>query len=177
MKRTNKQLVYQRVLTSKRIILPLALVLGFASGLLSAGYAGVKIKYEIVPAEIVVTPPPPNATWCFPDVAFTGAERFNKELTKQLLAAHSTQYKDTMLSRSIRAVIQQDELGREGYYQLHLLAVTPKQFAVIAMPHWETDPSRYTLITEQGYFYLHAIPKRRHEKYDSLASARLGYQN
>lgn len=177
MERINKQLTYQHVLTSKRIALPLTLVLGFASGLLSAGCIGIKVRYELVPAEIVVAPPPPNASWCFPDVAFTGAEKFRKNLTKQLSATQSAQYSDTMLNRSMESTIQQDELGREGYYQLNLLAVTPQHFAVIAMPHWEADPSRYTLLTEQGYFYLYAIPKRRHEKYDSLASARLGYQN
>ncbi len=176
MKRTNKQLTYQRVLTSKRIALPLSLVMGFLGGLLGAGYVGNKVRYELVPAEVVLTPPPPNATWCFPDVAFTGAEKFNRELTAQLLAAHTTRYNDTILNKSIKAASQQDALGREGYYQLHLLAVTPQRFAVVAMPSWETNPGRYTLMTEQGYFYLHAIPKRRHEKYDSLASARLGYR-
>jgi hypothetical protein len=176
MNRMNKQLTYQRVLMSRRIALPLTLVIDFLSGLLGAGYVGNIVRYEMVPAEIVIAPPPPNATWCFPDVAFTGAEKFNMELAAQLSAAHTTQYNDTMLSKSVKAAMQ-DTLGRERYYQLHVLAVTPQRFAVVAMPSWETNPGRYTLITEQGYFYIHAIPKRRHEKYDSLASARLGYQN
>lgn len=177
MKRTNKQLTYQRVLTSRRIALPLTLVMGFLGGLLGAGYVGNKVRYELVPAEMVLTPPSPNATWCFPDVAFAGAEKFKRELAAQVLAAHTTKYNDTILNKSMNATVQQDALGREGYYQLHLLAVTSQRFAVVAMPSWETDPSRYILITEQGYFYLHAIPKRRHEKWDSLASVRLGYGN
>jgi hypothetical protein len=176
MKRNSKQLTYQLVLTAKRITLPLTLVMGFLGGLLCARYVGNKVRYELVPTEIVIAPPPPNATWCFPDVAFTGAEKFNKELAAQLLATHTTQYNETILNKSIKATIQQNELRREGYYQLHLLTVTPQRFAVVAIPTWETNPNRYTLITEEGYFYLHAIPKRRPEKYDSLASARLGYR-
>ncbi|TVT39054.1 hypothetical protein FNT36_15430 [Hymenobacter setariae] len=177
MKGMSKQRTYQKVFVSKHVALPLALVIGFLGGLLGAGYIGIKAGHEIVPTEIVITPPPPNTTWCSPDVAFSGAEKFNRELALQLLAAHTTQYNDAVLNKSIKTVMRQDALGREGYYQLHLLAVTPKEFAVVSMPSWETNPGRYTLITEHGCFYLHAIPKRRHEKYDSLASVRLGYQN
>jgi hypothetical protein len=177
MSNSKRPLTYQKILFSKLIGIPLMIMAGFTGGVTCAGQVWLKSGFELVPTEIVLTPPPPNTTWCFPDVAFTGAERFKEQLTKQLVAARSATYNDTILAKSIQATVRQDELGRKGYYQLRVLAVTPKRFAVLAMPQWETNPSRYTLITEQGSFYLHAIPKRRHEKYDSLALARLGYQN
>jgi hypothetical protein len=171
-----RPLTYQKILFSKLIGIPLTVMAGFTGGVACAGQVWLKSGFELVPTEMVLTPPPQNATWCFPDIAFTGAERFKVQLVKQLAVAHSVTYSDTILAKSTQAVFEQDELGRKGYYQLRVLAVTPKRFAVLAMPQWETNPSRYTLITEQGSFYLHAIPKRKHEKYDSLASARLGYQ-
>lgn len=167
----SRPLTYQKILLSKFFDLSLAIVIGFASGLLAAGYVWAKSGYEFVPSEIVVQPPPSNATWCFPDTGLSGAETFSEELHKQMLVAHTSQYSSATLSRSLENTRRKS--AGASVYSLQLLAVTPQHFTVVAVPNADSNPSDFTLITERGYYYLHAIPKRRHEKYDSLASARL----
>lgn len=169
MRNTTLNLTYQKLLTSRWVMFPLLLTLGFAGGLLCAGYFWSRSGYMFLPAEIVVKPPPPNATWCFPDFGFGGALRFRKELLTQMQKSHLSQYSDSMVNKSIRTSVA----NGENTFSLQLLHVDPAHFSVISTTKVGFSPnSNYTLITESGCYYLHPIPKRRSNDYDSLIQER-----
>ena len=169
MRNTTLNLTYQKLLVSPWVMVPLLLTLGFASGLLCAGYLWSKSGYEFLPSEIVVKPPPPNVTWCFPDFGFAGALSFRKELTTQMQKAHLSQYSDSVVNKSIRTSLAESE----STFSLHLLHVNPEHFWVISTTTAGISTfSNCTLITESGCYYLHPIPKRRSNDYDSLIRER-----
>jgi hypothetical protein len=162
----HRQPAYQRILTSRWVAFPLLLILGFAGGLLGAGYVWAKSGYEFLPAEIVVQPPPPNVIACFPDQGFIGALKLRQELAQQMQQQHQSQYSEAVLRSSLRACVGQSD----SLYTLTLLRVSPTHYSVVAAGRGGT--TALTLATEKGCFYLHPIPKRRDEKYDSLIQLR-----
>ena len=165
MRRVDRQEPYLKVLTSKWVTFPLLLILGFAGGFISAGYGWAKSGYQFLPSEIIVKPPPANATLCFPDMGFAGALNFQKELAVQMRKTHLRQYNDSIIKSSIRACITKGDSA----FLLYLLHVSPKQFQVVSTATGGFTPySNYTLITESGCHYLYPIPKRRSADYDSL---------
>lgn len=169
MKRISRKEPYLKILTSKWVTFPLLLILGFAGGFISAGYGWAKSGYQFLPSEIIVKPPPPNATWCFPDVGFSGALSFKKELATQMHTSQASQYTDAIVKSSIQACL----IKGDSTFALQPLHVSPKQFWVISTATGDFTPySNYTLITESGCYYLYPIPKRRSSDYDSLIQKR-----
>ncbi|MFD2717637.1 hypothetical protein ACFST9_02850 [Hymenobacter monticola] len=169
MKRKNLQEPYLKTLTSNWVTLPLMLILGFAGGFISAGYGWVKSGYQFFPSEIIVKPPPPNVTACFPDMGFAGALHFQKELSVQMHKNHLQQYSDSVVQSSIVTCLA----NGSSSFSLQLLHVSPRHFQVISTAAGGLAPySRHTLITESGCYYLYPIPKRRSSDYDSLIQVR-----
>ena len=169
MTRINRQEPYLIILTSRWVTFPLLLILGFAGGFISAGYGWVKSGYQFLPSEIIVKPPPPNATWCFPDMGFAGALSFQKELAAQMHQSQLHQYNDSIMRSSIRACIA----NGDSAFALHLLHVSPTHFQVVSTSAGGLTPfNNYTLVTESGCHYLYPIPKKRSNDYDSLIQQR-----
>jgi len=169
MRRVDRQEPYLKILTSNWVTFPLLLILGFAGGFISAGYSWAKSGYQFLPPEIIVKPPPTNATWCFPDMSFAGALNFQQELAAQMHKNHLRQYSDSIMKSSIQACIAKGD----NRFSLHLLHVSPKQYQVISTATAGFTPySNYTLVTESGCYYLYPIPKKRSSDYDSLIQKR-----
>ncbi|RYE90230.1 MAG: hypothetical protein EOO37_03440 [Cytophagaceae bacterium] len=144
-------------------------LLGFGGGLLAAGYVWAKSGYEYLPAEIIVKPPPLNATICFSDKGFAGAIKLQLELAKQMNTRKLRHYNEAIVDSSIKAYLAEND----GLYDFHMLNVRPAGFNIIAMERRGFAPhSAYTLLTEQGCYYLHPIPKRRSVDYNSLSLQR-----
>lgn len=168
MKRMNRQ-PYLRILTSNWVTLPLMLILGFAGGVIGAGYGWVKSGYQFLPSEIIIKPPPPNVIACFPDMGFAGALNFQKELAVRMHKKHLQLYSDSVVQNSIHACMAKGN----STFSLQLLHVSPKHFQVVSTATGGLTPySRHTLITESGCYYLHPIPKKRSSDYDSLIQVR-----
>ncbi|WP_210521481.1 hypothetical protein [Hymenobacter terricola] len=163
MKRISRKEPYLKVLTSKWVTFPLLLILGFAGGFISAGYGWAKSGYQFLPSEIIIKPPPPGTTWCFPDVGFSRAEKFKRNLDERMASTHLGRYNDSIVRSSI------DGINTDGLCSYYLMNVGPKRFNVIFTARGGFTPhSNYTLVTETGCYYLYPIPKRRSNDYDSL---------
>lgn len=144
---------------------PLLFVLGVAVGLLVAGYVWGKSQYQFVPREIVLQPPPPNSTWCFPNTSLRGAEAIRAALAGRLHKNYAAKSADSTL---IETTIHQLNDSTDTY-NLALLWTNKTHYEIVSRGVSDGD---ITLATEEGTFYLHQIPERFHEKYDSLVAAR-----
>ncbi|HET9503466.1 MAG TPA: hypothetical protein VFO93_07990 [Hymenobacter sp.] len=165
MQRVIRRLTQLQVLPTDWATTILLVLLGFAGGLLAAGYVWAKSGYEYLPAEIIVKPPPPNVTICFPDRGFAGAINLQAELARQMNAQKLRQYNKEMVNSSIKACLAESD----SLYDFHVLNVRPTGFNIIAVERWGFAPrNNYTLLTEKGCYYLHSIPKRRSADYNSL---------
>jgi len=165
MQRVIRRLAYLQILPTEWAITILLVLLGFAAGLLAAGYVWAKSGYEYLPSEIIVKPPPPNATICFPDIGFAGAIKLQIELAKQMNTRNLRYYNEAIVSSSIKACLAEND----GLYNFYVLNVRPTGFNVIAVERHGFAPHRaYTLLTEKDCYYLHPIPKRRSADYNSL---------
>jgi hypothetical protein len=142
---------------------PLLFILGVATGLLIAGYVWSKSRYEYFPSEIVIKPPLPNATWCFPNSSLRGAENLRTELAGRLQEGEVSA--DSAL---VSSTIKQHNDSTDAY-RLVLLKTHGTRYEVLSQGISEGD---LTLATEEGSYYLHRIPERFHEKYDSLLAIR-----
>ncbi|MGI4874841.1 MAG: hypothetical protein ACRYFX_27110 [Janthinobacterium lividum] len=169
MKKAVHQPAQLQISPSKWVIASLILLLGFAGGMLAADYVWAKSGYEFLPAEIIVKPPLPNTLACFPDSGFFGGIRFQKELAKQMSAGNLRLYTKAVIRSSIKVCLAESD----SIYVFQVLSVRPTGFNVIATEkHGFVPHSNYILITEQGCYYLHPIPKRRSADYDSLLQLR-----
>jgi hypothetical protein len=169
MLRTRRQEPYLKLLTSKWVTFPMLLVLGFAGGFVCAGYGWAKSGYQFLPSEIIVKPPPPNATWCFPDRSFAGASNFRKELAVQMQKRHLRHYNGSIIQSSMDASVAKGN----NSFSLHLLHLSPETFQIVSAATGGFTPySNYTLVTESGCYYLYPIPKKRSNDYDSLIQKR-----
>ena len=158
-----------KILTSRWVTFPLLLIMGFAGGFICAGYGWAKSGYQFLPSEIIVKPPPSNVIACFPDMGFSGALNFQKELAAQMLKKQLRHYSDSIVKSSIQAC----EAQGDDSFSLRLLHVSPKRFQVISTATGGFTPySNYTLVTESGCYYLYPIPKKRSNDYDSLIQKR-----
>ena len=129
MRRINRQEPYLKILISKWVTFPLLLILGFAGGFICAGYGWVKKGFQFLPSEIIMKPPPPNATWCFPDMGFIGALNFQEELAAQMRKNRLRQYNDSIVKSSIQTCLAKGGSA----FALHQLYVAPKHFQIISM--------------------------------------------
>ncbi|AII50936.1 hypothetical protein [Hymenobacter sp. APR13] len=138
---------------------PLLFVLGVGTGIIASGYEWSRRGTLEVPAEIVVTPPQSNVIACFPDMSFFSALRFQKQLGNSWIPD----------SCQLQALIQQWN-RQDTRSRLNLLRSEQGKYSIVAVS--KSGPQHLTLATERGNFLLHPIPKRLHEKYDSLVHAR-----
>lgn len=142
---------------------PLLFVLGVATGIIATGYEQSRTGNLSVPAEIVISPPPPGVLACFPDLSFFSASRFQHKLLDT-----NNQPDSCQLRACIEQWNRQDERS-----QLHLLSNRGSQYSILAYSNLTfRRTGDLTLITDQGLFLLFPIPKRLHAKYDSLLAAR-----
>ncbi|UOQ96307.1 hypothetical protein MUN81_13720 [Hymenobacter sp. 5317J-9] len=152
-----------KILTSRWVTFPTLLILGFAAGFICAGYGWSKSGYQFVPSEIIVKPPPPGTTWCFPDVGFSRAAQFKEKLEKRMLTAQLHQYSDSIIRSSANGI------NADSLCSYYLMNVGPKRFNVIFSAKGSFAPTdKYTLVTETGCYFLYPIPKRRSKDYNSL---------
>ncbi|MBG8552101.1 hypothetical protein [Hymenobacter guriensis] len=142
---------------------PLLLILGICMGLLAAAYYWSRSGHLLVPGEIVVQPPPQNATWCFPNTSLRGAVAVRTALQGRLHADASFRQADSSL---VVATVRQLNDSAHHVYTLTLLRTGRAHYEILSQGDYGE-----TMATEEGTFQLHRIPVRYHEKYDSLALA------
>jgi len=139
------------------------LLLGLFFGLLLSNRMWSILEYRIVPDEIVVQPPL-SGTWCFPNTSLRGAETIRAALVGKLhnnSAAKSTD--STLIENTIRQLNDST-----NSYNLKLLWTNRTHYKIVSCGSKVDD---ITLATEEEAFFLHQVPERFHEKYDSLADA------
>ncbi|WP_206982076.1 hypothetical protein [Hymenobacter telluris] len=109
-------------------------------------------------------PPLSGTTWCFPNTSLRGAEAVRAALVGKLHNNSAAKSSDsTLIQNTIRQLNDST-----NSYTLALLRTNKTHYEIVS--HGIED-EEITLATEEGTFYLHQIPERFHEKYDSLADA------
>lgn len=148
---------------------PLLFILGIGTGVIAAGYEWSKNGYLAVPQEIVVAPPPSNITWCFPNTSLRNAVRVRAALAGRLHENASSKKVDSlMVVATIKRLNDSMQLDH-ATYPLTLLRHRGQRYEVLV----QGIGGELTLATEEGTYYLHQIPERFHEHYDSLVRARM----
>ncbi len=169
MRRIRRQEPYLKVLTSRWVMFPLLLIVGFAGGFVCASHSWARSGYQLLPSEIIVRPPKSNLAACFPDRGFIGALKLQQELRTQMHKKHLQYYSDSVVRSSIHACVTEGN----GAFALYALHASPQQFRVLATATGGFTPyHNYTLVTESGCYYLHPIPKKWSSDYDSLIQIR-----